>query len=97
MNLNKCCPIPHLCCCDISMVKTLRIQLFGRLVRLLNTRELNLPYAAHVYELRNGLLTTYPQLRDQAFSIAVNQEVAREDTPIPPDAVIALLPPYSGG
>lgn len=49
----------------------------------------------------NGLLQylvdKYPQLARVHFAIAVNEELASSNTAIFENAVVAILPPYSGG
>lgn len=50
-----------------------------------------------VGELRSQLLEKYPILRDRKFQIAVNQQIVDEEYPIPPQAEVALLPPFAGG
>lgn len=55
------------------------------------------PESLTVGELKNQLLEKYPMLRDRKFQIAVNQQIADEAYPIPPQAEVALLPPFAGG
>lgn len=50
-----------------------------------------------VGDLKNHLLGKYPILRDRKFQIAVNQQIVDEALPIPPQAEVALLPPFAGG
>ncbi len=50
-----------------------------------------------VGDLKKDILEKYPVLRDRKFQIAVNQQIADESFPIPPQAEVALLPPFAGG
>jgi len=61
--------------------------------------EIDLPAGATVAELRRALAIRYPKLAGliERSAFAVDAEFAQEKTPIPATAVIALLPPVSGG
>ncbi|HTX91137.1 MAG TPA: molybdopterin converting factor subunit 1 [Anaerolineales bacterium] len=79
----------------------IQILLFATLRDTLGTRrlQLDLPAEATVAGLKDLLVATYPQLSPSRNSImvAVNQEYAGDDSPIPSGAEIALFPPVSGG
>jgi len=55
------------------------------------------PDSLTVGELKNQLLEKYPMLRDRKFKVAINQQIADDALPIPPQAEVALLPPFAGG
>ena len=61
--------------------------------------ELELPEAATVADLRRRVAEVLPELREllPSVMIAVAAQYAADDTPIPPDAEVALIPPVSGG
>jgi len=50
-----------------------------------------------VKTLRSRLESRYPALSGIDFAVAVNQELAAEDTTLPAGAEVALLPPFAGG
>ncbi len=50
-----------------------------------------------VGELKAQLFEKYPMLRDRKFQVAVNQQIVEDTLPIPPQAEVALLPPFAGG
>jgi molybdopterin synthase catalytic subunit/molybdopterin synthase sulfur carrier subunit len=54
---------------------------------------------ATVADLRCALARRYPKLATlvERSAFAVDDEFAREDEPVPAHAVVALLPPVSGG
>ncbi len=56
-----------------------------------------MPEPLTVGELKAQLLEKYPVLRDRKFQLAVNHQLVDEALPIPPQAEIALLPPFAGG
>ena len=60
---------------------------------------IDLPAGATVAELRRALAVRYPKLTGliDRSAFAVDDEFAEEKTPIPATAVVALLPPVSGG
>lgn len=61
--------------------------------------ELELPAIASVADLRRVLVERFPALAPLGprLAIAVDGELARDDTPLRAGAEVALLPPVSGG
>jgi molybdopterin converting factor small subunit len=47
--------------------------------------------------LQRILIEKFPELRNKKYAIAVNREVINENTLLPNNAEVALLPPYAGG
>lgn len=78
-----------------------KVRLFARLKDLAGTGELeqDLPAAADVQALWNGLVATRPTLADyeRAMSVAVNTEYSRMTTVLNDGDEVAFLPPVSGG
>jgi MoaE-MoaD fusion protein len=60
---------------------------------------IDLAPGATVADLRQALSTRYPRLAPlmERCAVAVDDELAEAATPISPNAVVALLPPVSGG
>ncbi len=52
---------------------------------------------ASVGELKKELENTFPGLAGTTYFIAVDGVKSEEGWPLPKDAEIALVPPYSGG
>ena len=79
----------------------MKVLLFAHARDLAGSGELEIELAleATVADLRRALEVRYPRLAPllQRCAIAVDQEFAAEETRIPPAAVVALLPPVSGG
>jgi molybdopterin converting factor small subunit len=48
-------------------------------------------------KMKQQLLAKYPKLKNQKFSIAVNQKITSENIVLKDGDVIALIPPFSGG
>ncbi len=75
----------------------LQIKLFGQLTDSAGSKQLTLPYVKDTQALLNLLQEKFPAIYQSKFVIAINNQVAGENTPIAPDSAIALLPPFSGG
>lgn len=59
--------------------------------------EFQFPYQKDSDELLEALNKEYPVLADLKFSLAVDQQMVQEKTPLKGNEEIALLPPFSGG
>jgi molybdopterin converting factor subunit 1 len=78
---------------------TIKLQYFGLMAEVVGCQQESLTLAkiATVAELKAALLEKYPQLSSVYFTLAVNQKMASENTPIDATSEIALLPPFAGG
>jgi molybdopterin synthase sulfur carrier subunit len=47
--------------------------------------------------LKNQLSLKYPALQEKKFKVAVNQQMADDNTLIALSSEVALLPPFAGG
>ena len=74
---------------------------FATASQALGCRELDLelPDQSRLEDLQQILIERYPKLIPlwPRLAIAINGEIAKPDSPLPPDAEVALLPPVSGG
>ena len=61
--------------------------------------EVELPSAATVGDLRKKLSESHPHLANLLVrcAVAVNNEYAGDEAPLPANAEVALVPPVSGG
>jgi molybdopterin converting factor subunit 1 len=79
----------------------MKILLFALARDLAGSGEMEIDLApdATVADLRRVLADRYPRLAPllQRCAIAIDQEFAADETRVPPSAVVALLPPVSGG
>jgi molybdopterin synthase catalytic subunit len=77
------------------------VLLFAGVAERLGTRRLVVDVAPgdRVRDVRDRLTAAHPQLEPFLPSLryAVDEEYADEDTPVPPGATLALIPPVSGG
>lgn len=80
---------------------TVHVRLFARAKDLARTDavEIELDAGATVGVLRQRLASRYPVLQTllERCAIAVNEEFSLDDLVLPAGAVVALLPPVSGG
>jgi molybdopterin converting factor small subunit len=75
----------------------LKILVFGQLTDITGTSEMEWDHCADTERLRVKLLETYPGLSSKTFRIAVDNQIVEGSLLLKPGAVIALLPPFSGG
>jgi molybdopterin converting factor small subunit len=79
----------------------MKVQLFARARDLAGSAaiEIDLPADRTVADLRRALAARYPHLAGllERSAFAIADEFAGEDAVIGPDAIVALLPPVSGG
>ena len=74
------------------------IQVFGKLTEILGTNTYTTDFTKKtVAELKAQLHHTFPTLATMTYLVVVNNQKANDDTIIPVNASLALLPPYSGG
>jgi molybdopterin converting factor subunit 1 len=78
-----------------------QVRLFARARDLAGTDRvaLDLPEGATAGDLRRRLGRAFPALQGllERSALAVNEEFAGDELPLPPHAEVALLPPVSGG
>lgn len=79
----------------------MEVLLFGITREIVGDAVLKIPEGANlkdVNDLRAWLQQQYPQFKGlSSLAIAINQEYAGDNDPLPAGAEIALIPPVSGG
>ena len=76
---------------------SIEVQFFGQLVDKTSMQSISLTKVESVTELKEKLFSAFPLLQNVKFVIAINNKMANEHTKIPDGAIIALMPPFSGG
>ncbi|MBL0309316.1 MAG: MoaD/ThiS family protein [Bacteroidetes bacterium] len=76
---------------------SIQIKLFGQLVEIVGSNELELQGVSDTDLVRQRLIADFPKLRNYPFVIAVNKKIANQNQKINTDDVVALLPPFAGG
>ena len=74
-----------------------KILIFGQIADITGTNNLTFENVNDTEELLKRLKNDYPALIDSKFAIAVNKRIIKENTALPNNSTIALLPPFSGG
>jgi len=74
-----------------------QLKIFGKLTDIIEEKDLILDEIKDTDALQKELFKKYPVLADMKFFISVNNKLIKENTLIGDNAVIALMPPYSGG
>ena len=75
----------------------MKIRIFGNLTDIFGADNYTIEPVATVSDLKEKLEQVFPQLGSYIYLTVINDEIAQANSFIPPDAEIALLPPYSGG
>ncbi len=70
---------------------------FGQLTDITGCESQRLLQVKDTDSLRMLLFEQYPRLQHVKFMIAINNKLVSDNQPIPADARIALMPPFSGG
>ena len=66
-------------------------------ITLVDENEITIETVMPVLEFKKLLETTYDQLSNESYKIALNQELVEDDYLITEDCEIAILPPFAGG
>lgn len=75
----------------------MKILFFGVLSELTGSQSIDMKYTGSVKDLKNQLGSLYPELVKQTFQVAVNQNIASDETHLTGNEEVALLPPFAGG
>ncbi len=70
---------------------------FGKIAEITAQQQWRESGASSTEELRALLTQQYPALQNVPFLISVNRMIANTNMPLPEQAEVALLPPFSGG
>ncbi len=73
------------------------ISLFGQLAEKAGTQSIQIPNLSDTDALLSEFRKRYPALSDTPVILAVNRRTVTENTPLGPNDVVALMPPFSGG
>ncbi|MEZ5006995.1 MAG: MoaD/ThiS family protein [Chitinophagales bacterium] len=73
------------------------VLLFAQLSELFQTDKMELNDVASVNELICRLEKNQSELKNQKYSIAINETITKENMSLNDGDIIALLPPFAGG
>ncbi|MDF2946881.1 MAG: moaD [Bacillales bacterium] len=76
----------------------INLLLFANFQEVIGSKALSLELNVNnILELKNYLLSKYPELDFNFVMVAVNEEYATDETVIKSGDVVAFIPPVSGG
>lgn len=75
----------------------IKILVFGILADRIGQTTIETASRKNVGELREFLVSEYPQLENLRYSISVNRQISDDDKQIKGGDEVALLPPFAGG
>ena len=75
----------------------IKILVFGILADRIGQTTIETSSRKSVGELREFLVSEYPQLENLRYSISVNRQISDDDKQIKGGDEVALLPPFAGG
>lgn len=70
---------------------------FGQAADITGREALKISEVKDTEELKKYLSKTWPLLQSLNYSLAVNKNIVRENTPLEHEDTVAILPPFSGG
>lgn len=73
------------------------VLFFGQLTDISGYASLEMAHQETVAMLKKNLYEKYPLLKGSKHIIAVNNKMVVEDEIIPENAIVAFMPPFSGG
>ncbi|QPH40698.1 MoaD/ThiS family protein [Pedobacter endophyticus] len=77
----------------------MQIQLvtFGKITEIIPTQQFKVGTISDTDGLRALLQETFPALGQMKYALAVNKKLVQANIEFAEDAVIAIMPPFSGG
>lgn len=74
----------------------INIMPFGQIAEITGAEAFQLS-AGDTDEIRDLLISRFPELASRRYAMAVDKVIVKENTVLNPGAIVALLPPFSGG
>jgi molybdopterin converting factor small subunit len=75
----------------------MEVQVYGRLMDIIGNPRIKPEGVENTDQLREKLLSQYPDLSGIDYAIAVNNHIVRGNYRLQKKDIISLLPPFSGG
>lgn len=75
----------------------IELLFFGQLTDKTGTSLVMLDHVPDIDTLKRSVFEMYPALQETKLMIAINNKLVAGNEPIPEQARIAFMPPYSGG
>lgn len=77
-------------------MKLIHVMPFGQIAEITGSDSFQLT-AQDTDEIQQILVRQFPELQMRQYAIAVNKVIIKENTALQQGAIVALLPPFSGG
>ncbi|HEY1009004.1 MAG: MoaD/ThiS family protein [Daejeonella sp.] len=74
-----------------------KVLIFGQLTDITGLSELLVTDVSTSNELIESLTGKYPELATAKYVVALDKKVISQETQLPDNSTVALLPPFSGG
>jgi molybdopterin synthase sulfur carrier subunit len=74
-----------------------KILFFGQLIEIVGAKELELEGMNDIDSVKTSLHQKFPLLSQSKYVIAVNQEMISDNRKLEDHAIVAFMPPFSGG
>lgn len=78
-------------------MKTIEVKPFGVLVEVLGAESILLNDIDTTDSLVIVLEKQFPGLKEKIYAVAVNKKIITSNTSLESNAIVVLLPPFSGG
>jgi molybdopterin synthase sulfur carrier subunit len=75
----------------------MELKVYGRLTDIVGNKPIDLEGIENTDQLRELLLSRYPDLAGIDFAMAVNSKIERGNHRLEQRDLVSLLPPFSGG
>ena len=79
------------------MKKNINILAFGPVSDIIGKNSITINDVDNTNELVKQLEIIYPALKSVNYALAVNKKIINQSISLEDNAVVALLPPFSGG
>ena len=74
-----------------------KVMIFGVLSDVIGTNMLAIQDIENVSDMKNKLVSNYPNLKDYTYRMAVNQKMVNDNHRLLDNDTVAVMPPFAGG
>jgi molybdopterin synthase sulfur carrier subunit len=70
---------------------------FGQIAEFINNQKIDIAGISDTDAFKQYLENQFPALKGMKYKLALNKNIVQENTEITNNAIIAIMPPFSGG
>jgi sulfur-carrier protein len=70
---------------------------FGQIAEFINNQKIEVDGIADTDAFKQYLEDRFPTLKSMKYKLAMNKNIVQQNTEIKNQAVVAIMPPFSGG